>query len=93
VAPANDDGTRKILFKLIRPNAKEIMIVGDFNNWMRQPLVKKGKSWEVSVPLKPGSYEYAFVVDGRRVRDPNNKQAGSNGKSSIITVKPLGKQP
>ncbi len=82
-------GRRNILFKIARPNAKKVEIIGDFNEWVRQPMKKAGKVWQMSVPLAPGSYEYAFVVDDKRVRDPNNKNSSSGGKASILTVKPL----
>ena len=92
-APAKATGAkRNILFKLARPTAKKVEIIGDFNKWLREPMKKSGKVWQISVPLTPGSYEYAFVVDDKRVRDPNNKQSGSGGKSSILTVKPLAAQ-
>lgn len=79
--------TRNILFRFPRPSAKAVFIVGDFNNWKRQPMVKKEKGWDISVPLEPGAYKYMFVVDGRRIRDPNNRVV-QEGKS-LINVKPL----
>jgi len=85
-------GRRNILFKLGRPTARKVEIIGDFNEWMRQPMKKAGKVWQISIPLAPGSYEYAFVVDDKRVRDPNNKKTASGGKASILTVKPLAVQ-
>jgi hypothetical protein len=82
---------RNVLFKLVRPNAKAVEIIGDFNDWKRTTMKKAGSAWQISLPLTPGAYEYAFVVDGKRIRDPNAKQSSANGKSSIVTVKPLGK--
>ena len=88
-ATKSGTGRRNILFKLARPNAKKVEIIGDFNEWTRAAMKKNGKVWQVSVPLAPGSYEYAFVVDDKRVRDPNNKKSASDGKASVLTVKPL----
>lgn len=84
---------RNILFKIARPNAKKVEILGEFTSWVRKPLKKSGKFWQVTIPLAPGSYEYVYVVDDKKVRDPNNKKSGSNGKTSVLTVKPLGKHP
>lgn len=79
--------TRKILFSYRSSVAKRVYIVGDFNKWFRQPLTKKGKTWSVSLDLKPGNYEYKYVVDNKRIRDPNNKTATVSG-NSLIVVKP-----
>ncbi|MCG3203374.1 MAG: hypothetical protein KCHDKBKB_00030 [Elusimicrobia bacterium] len=79
--------TRNILFRFPRPSAKSVHIVGDFNDWKRQSLEKKEKGWEITLSLKPGPYVYLYVVDGKRIKDPNNKYT-KEGKS-LITVKPL----
>lgn len=84
---------RNILFKLARPNAKKVEILAEFTSWVRKPMKKSGKFWQITIPLAPGSYEYVYVVDDKKVRDPNNKKSGSNGKTSVLTVKPLGKHP
>lgn len=79
--------TRNILFRIPKPSAKSVFIIGDFNDWKRQPLEKKGKTWEITFALKPGAYEYMYVIDDKRVKDPNNKIV-KDGKS-VINVKPL----
>lgn len=81
-------GKRNILFKWPKPNAKKVFIVGDFNKWTRSALKKGEKGWEISIPIAPGSYEYLFVVDEKRVKDPNNKTVSAGGKS-VLKVKPL----
>ncbi len=78
---------RNILFSLPRPNAKSVFIVGDFNDWKEDVMVKKDRKWQRSVSLEPGSYKYMFVVDKKQMRDPNNKVV--SGGKSLITVKPL----
>lgn len=84
-APATNK--RKILFK-IRSAAKKVDIVGDFNKWHRKPMTKKDGVWSVTVELDPGTYEYRFIVDGKKTKDPNNKSI-RNG-NSVITVKSPG---
>jgi len=42
---------------------------GDFNDWNTQAgLMPKGvdSGWRLSLPLKPGHYEYGFFADGSR---------------------------
>ncbi|OGH60155.1 MAG: hypothetical protein A3G34_09150 [Candidatus Lindowbacteria bacterium RIFCSPLOWO2_12_FULL_62_27] len=49
--------------------AKKVTLAGEFNQWnpaaleMKKSGADDGK-WEVAVDLKPGQYEYKFVVDG-----------------------------
>ncbi|MGH7560523.1 MAG: isoamylase early set domain-containing protein [Gemmatimonadales bacterium] len=62
-------------FVLVAPEASAVHLVGDFNDWSTAatPLVRaEGDGmWHVTVPLVPGRYRYAFVVDGRLWRpDP-----------------------
>ena len=41
--------------------------LGNFNDWEATPLSDDDGDgiWTASIPLSPGRYEYAFVVDGR----------------------------
>jgi hypothetical protein len=57
----------EVLFVMPAPNAQSVTIVGNFTGWEATPLadVDKDGIWTVSLPLSPGRYEYAFVVDGR----------------------------
>lgn len=73
--------------------AKEVYVVGDFNNWaIEQSFIlntkEKGR-WEKKLDLKPGKYRYKFVVDGQWIQDPQNSQTETNpfgGVDSVITV-------
>jgi len=83
---------RNIRFTLFSSAAKKPAIVGDFNKWYRQAMKKgKGNTWLADVSLKPGSYEYMFIVQGKKIRDPYNKKTSKDG-NSVITVKPLNKK-
>lgn len=73
--------------------AKEVYIVGDFNNWAvndnARLSMKKNGTWEKSMDLKPGKYRYKYVVDGQWVNDPANAQTENNpfgGVDSVVTV-------
>ncbi|MBN2322988.1 MAG: hypothetical protein JXQ30_04580 [Spirochaetes bacterium] len=53
--------------------AQEVYLVGDFNNWNPYSLpMKRNESglWESEVDILPGSYAYAFIVDGIQKKDP-----------------------
>lgn len=65
------------VFSLMAPEATEVYVAGDFNNWENNKhKMRKYKSGlhKKSVRLKPGRYEYRFVVDGRWWTDPANQQ-------------------
>lgn len=56
------------------PEAKQVSIVGDFNNWNSNatPMIRQPDGyWIVSKELKHGYHRYAFLVDGKTVLDPN----------------------
>ncbi len=79
-------------FTLNAPNASEVYLVGDFNNWdgaeYRMRKFKEGV-YKKSVKLKPGRYEYRFVVDGEWWCDPDNpnRQPNSFGsENSVIEI-------
>ena len=64
----------KIKFELSAPEAKEVSLVGNFNQWNSQanPMKKDKKGiWKVALSLKPGRYEYRFIADGNWKNDPS----------------------
>lgn len=55
------------------PDAKAVAVVGDFNGWEGTDLSDADGDgiWTASIPLAPGRYEYAFIVDGQwKGQDP-----------------------
>jgi hypothetical protein len=68
------DTVHVLRFALRHSGARQISLVGDFNEWKATvtPMEPTGVDglWTVSVPLPPGRHEYAFVVDGVLVPDP-----------------------
>ena len=53
--------------------AKNVYIVGDFNNWnpYSHPLRKNISGlWEIEIDIIPGNYAYRFIVDGVFRKDP-----------------------
>lgn len=80
-------------FTLDAPGARTVMLGGDFNNWdyNSTPLKKdpKDRTWKKSLFLKPGRYEYKFIVDGNWTIDPanNNRVVNTFGsENSIIEI-------
>jgi 1,4-alpha-glucan branching enzyme len=66
--------TKKVQFELLAPGAQEVYLAGDFNNWdsSANPMKKDKKGiWKTALSLKPGRYEYRFLVDGNWENDPS----------------------
>jgi len=80
-------------FKLYAPQAKKVSLVGTFNNWDTKALAAKKDSkgsWTVKVNLKPGRYEYKFLVDGSWQNDPrcaNSVPNSFGGQNCIVDIK------
>lgn len=65
--------TVSVRFELYAPQAQQVALAGNFNNWLpRIPLRQRTDGrWIAEVQLPPGSYEYAFVLNGQDwVADP-----------------------
>jgi Carbohydrate-binding module 48 (Isoamylase N-terminal domain) len=84
-------------FVIVAPSAASVHLVGDFNEWdpVALPMRRRGNgsAWEVEVPLAPGHYTYAFVVDGKLARDPSAAQAAGDdfgSPSSVLLVRANG---
>ena len=75
-------------FFITVPGAKKVELVADFNRWGKDPLVLKGYRkgyFETSVALTSGEYKYLFLVDGKDVLDPSNKDRTTvNGRTVCI---------
>ncbi|MDD4939560.1 MAG: glycogen-binding domain-containing protein [Candidatus Omnitrophica bacterium] len=68
-------------FKFYAPQAKRVHLAGSFNNWDTKMLSAKKDTkgnWKVKVNLKPGKYEYKFLVDGSWINDPHCGSCVSN---------------
>lgn len=83
----------EMTFSIAAPQAKEVYVAGDFNNWKPDAayrLRQKSGRWITKLPLKHGHYRYRFVVDGKWQQDPQNTQTEKNpfGElDSLIEIK------
>ncbi|MBI4357756.1 MAG: AAA family ATPase [Candidatus Omnitrophica bacterium] len=84
-----------ILFSLMSPGAATVLIAGDFNRWVAEPLLLVDGAiglWQRIIPLAAGTYHYKFLVDDAWRTDPSHHITESNpygGLDSIITVDDL----
>ena len=74
------------------PNAKKVILSGNFNNWKTDELSMKkvNGSWILPLTLTAGNYDYKFIVDGQWITDPLNPYyAVEQGQTnSYISVRP-----
>jgi enterochelin esterase-like enzyme len=79
---------RTVTFNFQGPNAKQVMLSGQFLK-ANQALVASNGLWSVTVgPIEPNIYPYSFIVDGVQVADPCNMDVFPNErfKNSLVDV-------
>lgn len=83
---------QRVLFSLEAADAKEVYLVGEFNDWNSgtHPMAYDGNGkWVKPLLLPEGVFEYKFLVDDEWVTDPQCEMACINcfgTRNSIISV-------
>jgi 5'-AMP-activated protein kinase regulatory beta subunit len=63
---------KEVQFVFEGPEANQVYLVGEFNQWNNQSIpMKKDRNgtWKKKMKLVPGRYEYQFLVDGNWTPD------------------------
>ena len=71
------------------PEAKRVSIIGDFNNWNPNatPMIRQPDGqWMASLELRHGYHQYAFLVDGRPMLDPNATRRTSGPQNQPVSL-------
>lgn len=73
------------------PEAREILVAGDFNNWLAEQspmhrLSGRDGDWETLIALEPGRYMYRLVIDGVWQQDPYNDYVESNPYGELNSI-------
>ena len=83
----------EVVFSLFMPKAKEVHLVGDFNDWKTDESTRMNVNneglWSKRVELPKGYYRYRFMVDGQCLEDPYNLLKEKNqfgGMDSLIKI-------
>jgi len=75
---------------LLQPEARSVSVAGDFNGWNPSETTMErsdGGVWTTTIPLKPGRYQYMFVIDGKQwIADPLANEAARDGFGSQNAV-------
>lgn len=86
------EGTEFVLFRHRNPTAREVFLVGDFNDWRTDATpMERGLDgvWHAAIYLTEGAYEYLYFEDGEYVPDGQNPLTKPNpygGSNSIVIV-------
>lgn len=79
----------RVAFKLMAPDARQVFLVGSFNNWsLDADPMKQNRSglWKKEKKLAPGTYEYKFIVDGVWLLDPECRETAPNAHGTANNV-------
>lgn len=84
----------EVRFILHAPSVASVAVTGSFNQWDGRGHALSGPDrsgvWSVTLPLSPGRYEYAFIIDGSVWQaDPGAPfvDDGFGGKNSVVEVR------
>lgn len=88
-APKTEPDSGNVVFQLAGfPDAQEVILAGSFNGWDEKALTMRrtATGWERRLPLRPGVYEYKFIVDGKWMHDPANPRKRINEYMNFNSV-------
>jgi chromosome partitioning protein len=78
-----------VIFRSHNPEAHEIQLAGDFNDWMPHTTPMRrlaGGDFEAKLRLPRGRYRYRLVVDGRWLHDHHNPIVETNEYGELNSV-------
>ena len=83
---------KPVNFLCIAPEAQEVSIIGDFNNWKPGSHAMNRQvdgSWSTQINLHHGHHRYQFLIDGKACLDPRANgvvRNEANERVSLIAV-------
>jgi len=81
--------SKPVNFICVAPEAKEVHLLGDFNNWnpTAHPMKRQPDGgWLLQVPLHHGHHHYRFLVDGKPVLDPRAQGIARDQKGEKVSL-------
>ena len=86
-----ETGAKKVQFEFEAPGANQVAVTGTFCGWDDSYPLRREKDgqWKGSMSLRPGRYEYRFIVDGEWREDPASSDNVPNpygGVNSVLDV-------
>jgi len=83
----------EMAFCVSAPQAKDVYLVGDFNNWKLDDasrMLQENGAWKKKVNLRHGKYRYRFVIDGNWTEDSLNPVREMNPYGSLDSLVEVG---
>ena len=80
---------KPINFVCLAPEAKEVFLIGDFNDWHPTATPMKRQvdgSWATQVQLNHGHHHYQFLIDGKPSLDPRAQGVARNEKNEKVSL-------
>ena len=81
---------KDVKFELYYNDAETVSLAGEFNNWNSKdiPMYFDGEKWLIALKLRPGEYQYKFVIDGKNwILDPKAEKAyAPHGASNSLCI-------
>ena len=78
-----------ILFSFLNKESLTVLIAGDFNRWVAEPLLQVDENsglWQKVIPINEGTHRYKFLVDDIWRTDPFNPRNEMNPYGGIDSV-------
>ncbi|MFN7138525.1 MAG: isoamylase early set domain-containing protein [Limisphaerales bacterium] len=80
---------KPVNFVCLAPDAAEVYLVGDFNDWTPNAHPMKRQidgHWITQVNLNHGHHHYQFIVDGKPTLDPKAQGIARNEKNEKVSL-------
>jgi 1,4-alpha-glucan branching enzyme len=80
---------KPIPFVCLAPEARQVFITGDFNDWDTASHSMKRMpdgAWRVEIQLSHGHHHYLFLVDGKPALDPRAQGVARNEKNEKVSL-------
>jgi len=81
--------TKPVNFICTVPEAKQVYLLGDFNNWnpTAHPMNRQPDgAWLLQVQLNHGHHHYRFLVDGKPTLDPRAQGIARDQKGEKVSL-------
>ena len=80
---------KPINFLCIAPQAKNVSLIGDFNDWHpnSNPMKRQPDGgWHIQVALSHGHHQYLFLIDGKPCLDARAQGTVRNAKNEKVSM-------
>ena len=80
---------KPVPFSCYAPDAGQVFIVGDFNDWdpAAHPMKRQPDgAWRIDLPLNHGHHHYLFLIDGKPKLDPRASGVARNEKNEKVSL-------